>query len=640
MRRIALALVVLFVACKGDKPAAKKEVLQAGDLALVGATVVPMDREGTLADQIVVVRGDKIALVAPSAQVDTKAATVVDVKGKWIVPGLADMHVHTWVDKDFPMYLLNGVTTIRDMFGSPQHLAWKKQIQEGTLDAPTLFTAGPIVDGDPPVWPGSAVVKTADEARAVVREQKAAGYDFIKVYNNLSTEAYDAIAAEAKAQNIPFAGHVPKAAGLDKVLASGQRTIEHLDGYVPFGEEAHVSPDIIAATVKAGTWNCPTLVVTERFAHLDNLAGLESTAGLQYVAPVVKERWNPKNDFRLKSWTPEMFAQARAKNDVRRKLVADLQKAGAKLVLGTDTGNPYVVPGFAVHDELALLVKSGLTPWQALRMATAAPAELVGQPGAFGTIVPGARADLVVVDADPLRDIGALATPSRVVVRGKMHERSAMLAALDAAKPPADPYAKLPALEAEGEKLATANYAIEMGTTVIGHERALISKLADKTFAVRGQAVYDMPALVLQYRATPDALEIADVVSVKREGTKVIAKPAKGAQLELATAADAVIAPQTIAEFVWYATRLSSLKVGATKALTAAEVMMDNALQLVPASFTFKRLDDQDGRRRYELSGKNGKLDVTGQFSVDADGAPHVVEITVPWGKFVTKRID
>jgi hypothetical protein len=335
-----------------------------------------------------------------------------------------------------------------------------------------------------------------------------------------------------------------------------------------------------------------------------------------------------------------MFEKARAKNEVRHQLVADLQKASAKLVLGTDTGNPYVVPGFAVHDELALLVKSGLTPWQALRMAAAAPAELVGQPGAFGTIVPGARADLVVVDADPLKDIGALATPSRVVVRGKIHERAALLAALDAAKPPADPYEKLPALEVEGEKLAAANYDIAMGSTVIGHERALFSKLADKTLAVRGQAVYDTPALAFQYRATPDAYEVPDFVSVKRDGAKVIAKPAKGDPIELAAAADAVIAPQTIAEFYWYATRLSSLKVGSTKTLTAAEVMTDNAIQLEPASFTFKRLDDADGRRRYELSGKNGKLDVTGSFSVDADGAPHEVEVAVPWGKFVTKRVN
>ncbi len=641
MRRLATTLVVLLIACKGSPPAAQKQVLQAGDIALVGATVVPMDREGTLADQTVVVRGDKIAIVAPSASVDTKAATVIDATGKWLVPGLADMHVHTWSDRDFALYLLNGVTTVRDMFGSPQHLTWRAAIQAGTLSGPTLFTAGPIVDGDPPIWPGSAVVKTADEARAVVRAQKAAGYDLVKVYNGLSIEAYDAIVAEAKAQNIPFAGHVPAAIGLDKALASGQRSIEHLDGYVPFRGEPRVDKDTIAATVKAGTWNCPTLVVTERFGHLDNPAALEKTAGLSYVAAAVRERWNPKNDFRLQSWTPEMFEKQRVANELRNKVVASLEQAGGKLVLGTDTGNPYVVPGFAVHDELALLVKAGLTPWQALRMATTAPAELVDQRGAFGQISTGSRADLLVVDGDPLRDIGVLAKPAIVVVRGKVHRHDELLAAAEAAKPPANPYAKLPALEVEGTKVAEASYDVAMGDSVVGHERALISRLADgKTLAVRGQAVYEMPALVFQYRATPDTLELTDLVTVTRDGTKVIAKPKTGDPIELATARDAVIAPQTIAEFVWYATRLAALKVGGTQTITAAEVMTENAVQLTPASFTFKRIEDLDGRRRYEISGKHGAMELTGTFSVDADGAPHVVEVKVPFGTFITKRVE
>lgn len=640
MRRIASALVVMLIACKGSSSTETKQVLQAGDLAFVGATVVPMNREGTLADQTVVLRGDRIALVAPSTKVDTKAATVVDARGKWIVPGLADMHVHTWSDRDFPLYLLNGVTTIRDMFGSPQHLEWRAALQAGKLDGPTLFTAGPIVDGDPPVWPGSAVVKTADEARAVVRAQKAAGYDLIKVYSNLSAEAYDAIAAEAKAQNIPFAGHVPKAVGIAKALASGQRSIEHLDGYIPFGAEPHVDKDVVAATVKSGAWNCPTLVVVDRFGHLDNPSGLESTPGLAYVSAAVREQWNPKNDFRLKNWTPEMFEKTRAKNQIGKKLVADLQKAGAKLVLGTDTGNPYVVPGFAVHDELALLVGAGLSPWQALHTATVAPAELVGQPGAFGAIVPGARADLLVVDADPLRDIGALANPAVVVVRGKIRKRDDLLAAIEAAKPPANPYAKLPALEVEGEQLAAASYEVLMGSAVVGHERALISRLADKTVAVRGQAVYDTPPLVIQYRATPELFEGADGLTVRHDGTKVIARPSKGNPVELAVARDAVISPQTIAEFVWYATRLAKLKVGATASISAAEVMLESTVKLEPGSFTFKRLADSDGRRIYEMAGKLGKLDVTGTLSVDADGAPHTVEVVVPWGKFVTRRID
>ncbi len=394
MLRLTIALTVYLAAC--SKPAAKQEHLQVGDLALVGATVVPMNREGTLPDQTVVVRGDRIVMVAPASTIDTKEATVIDAKGKWIVPGLADMHIHTWSDRDFAMYLVNGVTTVRDMFGSPQHLEWRGAIQSGKLDGPTLITAGPIVDGDPPVWPGSTVVTTADAARAAVKAQKQAGYDFIKVYSGLSVEAYDAIAAEAKAQGIPFAGHVPKAVGLDKAIAAGQRTIEHLDGYLPFGGDPRVDAQTVAATAKAGVWNCPTLVVMDRLAHLDNLAGLDHTPGLEYVAAAVRERWNPKNDFRLQSWTAETYAKLRAKNEIAKKLVADLNRAGAHLVLGTDTGNPYVVPGFGVHDELALIVSAGLTPWQALRMATAAPAELVEQTGSFGIVAPGARADLLV----------------------------------------------------------------------------------------------------------------------------------------------------------------------------------------------------------------------------------------------------
>ena len=283
MLRLTTALLLCSIAC-GKPAATKKDHLQAGDLAFVGATVVPMDREGALTDQIVVVRGDRIVLVAPAASIDTTGATVVDVKGKWLTPGLADMHVHTWSDHDFAMYLLNGVTTVRDMFGSPKHLEWRSAIQSGKLDGPTLFTAGPIVDGDPPTWPGSTVVTTADAAREAVRAQKKAGYDFIKVYNGLSAEAYDAIASEAKAQGIPFAGHVPKAIGIEKAIVSGQRSIEHLDGYIPFRSEPHVDAQIVAATAKSGVWNCPTLVVMDRIGRFDSVAGLEKTPGLEYVS--------------------------------------------------------------------------------------------------------------------------------------------------------------------------------------------------------------------------------------------------------------------------------------------------------------------------------------------------------------------
>jgi imidazolonepropionase-like amidohydrolase len=638
MVRVLLALAI--AAC-GSSKTTKQERLQSGDIAFVGATVVPMDREGTLADHTVVVRGDTIVLVAKSSTIDTTGANVIDTKGKWLVPGLADMHVHSWMDRDFAMYLLNGVTTIRDMFGSPQHLTWRADIAAGKLLGPTLITAGPIVDGNPPVWPGSKVVMTADEARAAVREQKAAGYDFIKVYNGLPLDAYEALVAEAKTQKLPFAGHVPKAVGLDKALESGQLTIEHLDGYLPFNNAAaRVDAAIVATTAKSATWNCPTLVVTERFGKLDNVAALDTTPGLQYVAPAVRNQWDPKHDFRLQSWTPQMFDATRTRNKVASKLVVDLHKAGAKLVLGTDTGNPFVVPGFAVHDELALLVAAGLTRWQALRMATAAAAEVAGQPGSFGVIAPGARADLLVVDRDPLADLGALAQPSLVVVRGKLQARAVLLATVEgASKPPGDPYATLPALEVEGTKVAEARYEVAMNGSTIGHERVVISKLADGTQVIRGQAVYDMPKAVFQYRATADGVEFADGLAVTRKGGKVIAKPKQGAAVELAADASTVIAPQTIAEFIWYANRLATTPVGGSETIKAAEVMVEASVRLDPATFTFKRLPDAH-LRVYEINGKHGELDLAGKFSVDSDGAPHEVSATIRWGTFVTRRLD
>jgi hypothetical protein len=168
----------------------------------------------------------------------------------------------------------------------------------------------------------------------------------------------------------------------------------------------------------------------------------------------------------------------------------------------------------------------------------------------------------------------------------------------------------------------------------------VISKLADGKRVVRGQAVYDTPQAVFQYRATADGVDFTDGLVVSRNGAKVIAKPAKGDPLELATTPDAVIAPQAIAEFVWYADRLAKTPVGGSTTIKTAEVMVENAVRLDPATFTFKRLPDADGRRVYEILGKHGELDLKGKLTVDKDGVPHDVEATVKWGTFVTKRVD
>ncbi|MBL8622691.1 MAG: amidohydrolase family protein [Myxococcales bacterium] len=644
-RRALLVGLLAAAACGHRDPPWRLTSAQPGDVAIVGATVIPMDRDGVLRDHAVLVRGDRIVAVVATRALDARAATVIDGRGRWVTPGLADMHVHFWDRHDLDLFLLNGVTTVRNLFGSPTHLRWRAAVARGELAGPTIVTAGPIIDGDPPTWPGSAVVTTAAEATAAVQAQHAAGYDWIKVYGGLSVEAYRAALAEAARLHLPVAGHVPHAVGVAAAIASGQRSIEHLDGYVPFLGDAPRG-DLVTPTVAAGVWNCPTLVVTDRFGRLDDPAQLADTRGLALVAPAVRAAWDPQRDFRLRTFTPAKFATVRAKNLQRQALVRALADAGAPLVLGTDTGNPYVVPGFAVVDELRLLVAAGLTPRQALRMATVAAGELLGTPGEVGVIAPGARADLLVLDADPLADVANVADPAIVVARGVAHPRAALLAAAALPAADADPFAAQPALPTEGAPIAAARYQVAMLDQVIGHERIAVRELGGQRI-VHGQAVYGAPqALVMRYRATADQLDLTcDCVApphlaVTRTPTGVAATPDGRPAVALAAAADAVLAPQAVAEFVWYAAALADLPVGAARTLTAAEVMTDGEVALHPGRFQFTRGADVDGRRSYAIVGQHGELALTGHLRVAPDGLPHEVSVTVSFGTFTTRRLE
>jgi imidazolonepropionase-like amidohydrolase len=627
----------------GGAPAARG---QAGDIAIVGATVVPMDREGTLPRHTVLLRKGRIAALGPARSIDPGAATVVDGAGKWLVPALADMHVHLLEESDLQLFLLNGVTVVRDLFGSPRNLRWRDAIARGAMKGPTLILAGPIFDGAPPTWPGSAVVTTPQAARREVQAQKKAGYDWIKVYNGLGAEVYQAILDEAKAQGLPVGGHVPKSVGIEAVLRSGQRSIEHLDGYVPFFGEPHADDAIAAASAKAEVWNCATLIVTENFARLDQPEAMAGTRGLELMSAAVRSSWDPKNDFRARRFTPEMYEEARKRNQLRRALVGKLARAGGRLVLGTDTGNPYVVPGFAVHEELRLLVAAGLTPWQALRTATMAASELEGTPGAFGAVKPGARADLLLIDRDPLAGVDALVDPPIVIVRGVVHRHRELRDAIASSKKPsfADQLAALPALEVEGTQLASGRYQILLNGQEIGAERTVLSRAADKTRVVRGQVTFGSETF--QYRATRDSLELegADLpgpIRVAHQASgKAVATPKTGDPIELAAPADAIIAPQAVAEFVWYADILAPLAVGASRKVDTVEVVTDTGLRLDPARFTFTRKPDAGGRRTYDLTGTHGKLALAGSFTVDADGAPREITLTLTFGTFVIRRVD
>jgi imidazolonepropionase-like amidohydrolase len=402
-------------------------------VAFLDVTVLPMDCERLLPHQTVVVAGERIVAVGPVEEIPVPAqATRIHGRGAYLLPGLADMHVHLGEDVAPVLFLANGVTTVRNMWGGASHLKLRDRIARAELLGPTVITSGPILDGAPSRY---TVVATADEATRAVAAQHADGYDFVKVYNNLEPVAYDAILAAAARYGMPVAGHVPRPVGLPRVLASGQRSIEHLRGYVsPTGRgnlpDEDAVPGLAALTRDAGVWNCPTLVLREHQVP-EQVERLNTCPEARFLPPRLLARWRA-------SWAEDRtrasaadWARMREANRRRQQLVKAFHDTGARLLLGTDAPNPGVLPGFAVHDELRQFVEAGLTPYAALRAGTADAAEFLGAAGEFGVVATGARADLLLLEGNPLADLRHAARPLGVMVGGRWLPRQDLEGFLD-----------------------------------------------------------------------------------------------------------------------------------------------------------------------------------------------------------------
>lgn len=437
-----------------------------GDYAFKNVTVIPMDSEKTLANQTVVVEGGKIKLIAQTESISLDGdVKIIDGSGKYLIPGLSDMHVHIWSEQEPPLYVANGVTLVRNMWGETFTLKIRDDINSGNILGPTIITGGRIVDGAPRMWDGSEEIKTEEEARAIVRAHKSAGYDFIKVYSSLTPELFDIIADEAKAQNIPFSGHVPMSVTLEHAMRSGMTTIEHLTGFkeatykegVDFGKgffskermdigsklnSGELSFDDIfdpsktktmaAIATETGVWNVPTLIVIDKIFLTRKEADVQfSRPEIKYIVPAIQSMWNPDNDFRRKNTTDEQLKAMQGFFQREVDTVTTLHEAGANIMSGTDAPNPYVFHGFSLHEELALFVKAGMTPYEALRTSTINPAKFLNAVGEFGTITVGARADMVLLDANPLEDISNAQMRSGVMLRGRWLPEAELQKALE-----------------------------------------------------------------------------------------------------------------------------------------------------------------------------------------------------------------
>jgi len=387
-------------------------------VAVRNVHVVPLDTERVDAHRTVILRGATIERVGPADQTAIpRGATIVDGRGKYLVPGLAEMHAHLAEPGDPPgtaeaelmLFLASGVTTIRSMRGFPNHLSLRDKVARGELLGPSIIVAGPGLD--------SEAAKSPAEGESAVREQKRVGYDLIKVLPGLSLSTYDAIARTARELSIPFAGHIPSDVGLLHAFEAGQQTIEHLDGYLellngskPIARERML--DVVRRTVDTGTWNCPTLSVMEANLGLIGEADLLSRPELEYVPDAFVKLWLK---FRSYGNPPRAVSEIMEAN--RMTLLKALNDAGARILLGTDSPQLFNVPGFSIRREIRLMADAGLKPYDILRSATARVGEYTGRP--CGTIKPGECADLILLDADPLKDVQNVSRLAGVVVRGR-----------------------------------------------------------------------------------------------------------------------------------------------------------------------------------------------------------------------------
>lgn len=405
--------------------------------AITGASVIPMDRERVLRRHTVLVRDGRIAAIGPDGRVRIPAAaTRIDGRGKFLLPGLADMHVHLLDRSELLAYAANGVTTVLNLHGLGRHLAWRDSLARGRLLGPRLFTSGPIVDGDPPTRSTNVVVTTAAQAESVVVAHKAAGFDFLKIYDNVPPDLYRVLAVTARRVGLPMVGHLPTPVGLEGFLeARGQVGLEHVEELLPFfrdGRDTAGVGRVAQALAAAGVWVTPTVTVhASALAQSRGWAAVRARPAMRYMSPATEQMWGWEPTGRGNDGNPA--ARERYERTVgffERSLIPALHRAGVRLLAGTDAPIAAIIPGFALGEEIETLHRSGLSRHEALRAATANAAEFVGRRGEFGVISVGASADLLLLDADPLADLRALARPRGVMLRGSWLSREWLDAAL------------------------------------------------------------------------------------------------------------------------------------------------------------------------------------------------------------------
>ena len=418
------------------------------DLLISDVNIVDVETGEIHVTQTVGIDGDKITAIYNTKVEPTENTQVINATGKYLIPGLWDMHIHYNVSykEVAPLLIANGVTGVREMWGVPEKLnEIRTKMSAGELLAPDLYTAGAIIDGYPSRRRGSLEVKSTEEAIEATKGQMEEEIDFIKIYSSLSEEQFLAIAKTANDNNFPFAGHIPDAVSIYTAIDAGLASAEHLygileassskldslerltdpmdklNGLVDTFNEAKFD-SLVSVLAKSDLWICPTLTVLNAVGQLDNEA-FTTDERMDYLPNYITEIWNPA--FYVRYPDKEKYYTTRKKvYQFQLGLMGKMSEAGVKILAGTDFANPHCYPGFSLHDELGLMVQGGMSELEVLKSATSHPAAFMGQAEHKGSVEVGKQASMVLLNKNPLEDIRNTQSIEAVIIRGEALNRA------------------------------------------------------------------------------------------------------------------------------------------------------------------------------------------------------------------------
>jgi len=416
-----LLLIAISLTSFGQSP--ESSVTQKNKtIAFVNANVVPMDTERILSNQTVIIRNGLISEIGASGKIKIPSDAIrIEGRGKYLIPGLVDAHVHLYSTTEMPLYIANGVTSVFDLNGRPAHLLWKKKIAALELPGPNIYACGPKFDR----------IRTPDEAVSEVERQFQAGYDGIKIYYQISKEEFPSLVAAAKRHNLVVVGHIARLPGFEATMKAGQ-SVAHAEEYLysffnqspePFKvniklDESRI-PEAVALTRAGGASVIPTLItydhIVRQVAELDEFL---KRPEFKYLAPPQWDILQPARNRYKNGFKPEEALELRKNLEFQKKLVKALHAAGVPIIAGTDSLGVGTVGGFSLHEELMTFVSIGFSPFEALQTATSGAAEFLKSSDKFGTVTVGKRADLLLLGGNPLEDIGNTSKLDGVMVRG------------------------------------------------------------------------------------------------------------------------------------------------------------------------------------------------------------------------------